>query len=182
MVGKYLDEETLIAIFDEFAPALYKYALRLCHDTRRADNIVGDAFAQLVEGFATGKAVGSNPRLYLYQAAYSSIVKYLRDSQPGPSAEPVVSASDQSHSQDDREALFSALKNELTEAQRHVVILYFLEDFNTKETAEILDKGVRAIRASLEDIGMIIENHPASIQTDSLAALWIIKIRKRKPK
>jgi len=182
MVGKNLDEEILIAIFEEFAPALYKYALRLCRDPGVGDRIVGDAFAQLVEGFATGKAAGFNPRLYLYQAAYRSILKSLRDSQPGPSAEPVVSASDQSHAQDDREALFSVLKNGLTEDQRHLVILYFLEDFNTKETAEILDKSVRAIRASLEDIGTIIENHPALLQTDSLAALWIIKIRKRKPK
>ena len=27
-----LDEEALTTIFDEFAPAIYKYTLRLCHD------------------------------------------------------------------------------------------------------------------------------------------------------
>jgi len=50
-----LDEEALTAIFDEFAPAIYKYALRLCHDAITADNIVGDVFAQLLEQFAGGK-------------------------------------------------------------------------------------------------------------------------------
>jgi RNA polymerase sigma-70 factor (ECF subfamily) len=181
MAGKYLDEDTLTAIFDQFAPAIYKYALRLCHDPALADNIVGDAFAQLLEQFATGKGPRSDPRLYLYQTAYSSIVKYLRDSQPNPSAEPVVSASDQSQPQDDKEALISALNNELTEDQRHVVILYFLEDFNFKETAKILGKNVGEIRASLKNIRKIMENHP-ELLTDSFAALLNKKKRRRKPK
>ena len=46
-----LDEEALTAIFDQFAPAIYKYTLRLCHDQIVADNIVGDVFAQLLEQF-----------------------------------------------------------------------------------------------------------------------------------
>jgi RNA polymerase sigma-70 factor (ECF subfamily) len=181
MAGKYLDEDTLTAIFDQFAPVIYRYALRLCHDPALADNIVGDAFAQLLEQFATGKGPRSDPRLYLYQIAYRSIVKYLRDSQPNPLAEPVVSASDQSQPQDDKEALISALNNELTEDQRHVVILYFLEDFNFKETATVLGKNVGEIRASLKDIRKIIGNHP-ELLTDSFAALLNKEKRKRKPK
>jgi len=177
MAGKYLDEDTLTAIFDQFAPAIYKYALRLCHDSNVADTIVGDAFAGLLEQFATGKGPRSNPRLYLYQAAYHSIVEYLGDSQPNPSAEPVVSASDQSQPQDDKAALIIALKDELTEDQRHAVILYFLEDFNSKETAKILGKNVGEIRASLKDIGKIMENQP-ELLTDSLAALLNKKKRR----
>src|SRR6266487_1908225 len=170
MAGKYLDEDILTAIFDQFAPAIYKFALRLCHDLSVGDNIVGDAFAQLLEQFATGKGPRSDPRLYLYQTAYSSIVKYLRDGQHDPSAEPVVSAADQSQPQDDKEALISAWNNELTEDQRHVVILYFLEDFNLKETGNILGKSVGEIRASLKNIRKIMENHP-ELLTDALAAL-----------
>jgi hypothetical protein len=36
-----LDEEALTAIFDQFAPAIYKYTLRLCHDPIVADKIWG---------------------------------------------------------------------------------------------------------------------------------------------
>lgn len=181
MAGKYLDEDTLIAIFDQFSPTVYKYALRLCHDPSVADNIVGDAFAQLLGQFATGIGPRSDPRLYLYQTAYSSIVKYLRDSPPNRSAEPVVSAADQSQPQDDKEAWISALNNELTEDQCHVMILCFLEDFNLKETAEILGKNVGEIRASLKSIGKITENHP-ELLTDSFTALLDEKKRRRKPK
>jgi len=101
----------------------------------------------------------------------------LGDSQPNPSAEPVVSASDQSQPQDDKAALIIALKDELTEDQRHAVILYFLEDFNSKETAKILGKNVGEIRASLKNIGKIMENQP-ELLTDSLAALLNKKKRR----
>ena len=176
MAGKYLDEDTLTALFDQFATRIYKYALRLSHDPALADNIVGDAFAQLLGQFATGQGPRSDPRLYLYQTAYSSIVKYLRDSQHDPSVEPVVSASEKSdiissQRQDDeqamKEALFSALNNELTEDQRHVMILHFLEAFSVKETAKVLGTKVNEIKVNLGGIQKIMDNHP-ELPTKSL--------------
>ena len=70
------DKEPLAAIFDQYAPTIYKYALRLCHDPNMADQIAGDTFAQLLEGFATG--IDPRPELeaYLRQTAYRSYVKY----------------------------------------------------------------------------------------------------------
>ena len=44
------------------------------------------------------------------------------------------------------EALVSAMNSELTEDQRHVIILRFLEDFSLKETAEIIGKDVNNIK------------------------------------
>jgi DNA-directed RNA polymerase specialized sigma24 family protein len=73
-----LDEEALTAIFDQFAPAIYKYTLRLCHDQIVADNIVGDVFAQLLEQFGAGKGPRTNLRSYLYQTAYHLVV-IMRD-------------------------------------------------------------------------------------------------------
>ena len=76
-----LDEDALTAIFDQFAPAIYKYTLRLCHDPIVADNIVGDVFAQLLEQFAAGKGPRTNLRSYLYQTAYHLVVDRSRDNQ-----------------------------------------------------------------------------------------------------
>ncbi len=44
------------------------------------------------------------------------------------------------------EALITAMQTELTEDQRHVIILRFLEDFSLKETAEIIGKEVNNIK------------------------------------
>ena len=44
------------------------------------------------------------------------------------------------------EALIATMNTELTEDQRHVIILRFLEDFSLKETAEIIGKEVNNIK------------------------------------
>lgn len=60
------------------------------------------------------------------------------------------------------EALVTAMNTELTEDQRHVIILRFLEDFSLKETAQIIGKevnnvkviqnrGIAKLRKALED-------------------------------
>ena len=153
--AKNLDEEALTAIFDQFAPAIYKYTLRLCHDQIVADNIVGDVFAQLLEQFAAGKGPRTNLRSYLYQTAYHLVVDRSRDSQHNAPLEIAVGTYEKgqftpTQSQIEErvmmEALISAMNSDLTDDQRHVIILRFLEDFSLKETAEIIGKEVNNIK------------------------------------
>ena len=152
--AKKLDEEALTAIFDQFAPAIYKYTLRLCHDAIVADNIVGDVFAQLLEQFAAGKGPQTNLRSYLYQTAYHLVVDRSRDSRHNAPLEVAIGAPEKgaptpTQQIEERvimEALISAMNSELTEDQRHVIILRFLEDFSLKETAEIIGKEVNNIK------------------------------------
>jgi RNA polymerase sigma-70 factor (ECF subfamily) len=150
-----LDEEALTAIFDQFAPAIYKYTLRLCHDQLVADNIVGDVFAQLLEQFGQGKGPRTNLRSYLYQTAYHLVVDRSRDNQHNAPLEVAMNsyaggqfAPTQSQIEERvmMEALISAMNTDLTEDQRHVIILRFLEDFSLKETAEIIGKEVNNIK------------------------------------
>ena len=44
------------------------------------------------------------------------------------------------------DALITAMNSELTDDQRHVIILRFLEDFSLKETADIIGKEVNNIK------------------------------------
>ena len=44
------------------------------------------------------------------------------------------------------EAVILAIKNELTEDQRHVIILRFLEGFSLRETANIIGKEVYNVK------------------------------------
>ncbi len=150
-----LDEAALTTIFDQFAPAIYKYTLRLCHDSIVADNIVGDVFAQLLEQFGQGKGPRTNLRSYLYQTAYHLVVDRSRDNQHNAPLEVAANAYEggqfaPTQSQIEErvmmEALITAMQTELTEDQRHVIILRFLEDFSLKETAEIIGKEVNNIK------------------------------------
>ena len=150
-----LDEAALTTIFDQFAPAIYKYTLRLCHDSIVADNIVGDVFAQLLEQFGQGKGPRTNLRSYLYQTAYHLVVDRSRDNQHNAPLEVAANAYEggqfaPTQSQIEErvmmEALITAMQTELTEDQRHVIILRFLEDFSLKETAGIIGKEVNNIK------------------------------------
>jgi len=166
-----LDEDALTKIFDEYAPAIYKYVLRLSRDPIEADNIVGDVFSQLLEQFAAGKGPRTNLRSYLYQTAYHLVVDHSRDSKHTAPLEVAVDLNDKgrtvsTHTQIEErvlmEALVSAMNSELTDDQRHVIILRFLEDFSLKETAQIVGKevnnvkviqnrGITKLRKALED-------------------------------
>lgn len=151
-----LDEAALTMIFDEYAPAIYKYVLRLSHDPIEADNIVGDVFSQLLEQFAAGKGPRTNLRSYLYQTAYHLVVDHSRDSKHTAPLEVAVNMQDRrgrtvpTHTQIEErvlmEALVSAMNSELTDDQRHVIILRFLEDFSLKETAQIVGKEVNNVK------------------------------------
>jgi len=169
--AQQLDEEALTAIFDEFAPAIYKYALRLCRDPIEADNIVGDVFSQLLEQFAGGKGPRTNLRSYLYQTAYHLVVDHSRANKHTAPLEVAMNVQEKGRASstasqiEERvlmEALVTAMNTELTEDQRHVIILRFLEDFSLKETAQIIGKeinnvkviqnrGIAKLRKALED-------------------------------
>ncbi len=44
--------------------------------------------------------------------------------------------------------LTSAIQNDLTEEQKHVIILRFQEDLSLRETAEIMGKDINTIKSS----------------------------------
>ena len=149
-----LDQEALAAIFDEYAPALYKYQLRLGVSSQKADQIVGDVFARLLDKIAEGKGPRTNLRSYLFQIAYHLVVDQARERQRiAPLDVYDFMKDDQAsvQSQTEEKMLFDQLsaimKRELTEEQRDVIVLRFQEDFSLKETAEIVGKNVNAVKA-----------------------------------
>ena len=76
-----LDHEALTAIFDEYAPAIFKYLLRLDVNPQEADQTVGDVFARLLDKFSKGEGPRTNLRSYLFQTAYHLVVDHARERQ-----------------------------------------------------------------------------------------------------
>jgi RNA polymerase sigma-70 factor, ECF subfamily len=148
------DQETLGGIFDEYAPAIYKYLLRLGVGSQEADQAVGDVFARLLEKISEGKGPRTNLRSYLFQTAYHLIVDEARDrkrSAPLDVAETFKGETKQVQARTEEklllEKLSSAMERELTEEQRHVLVLRFQEEFSLQETAEIVGKNINAVKA-----------------------------------
>lgn len=151
--AKMMNKDALVKIFDRYAAPLYNYALRLCGDPLMADHIVGDVFAKLVDQLASGNGPTSNLRSYLYEIAYHMIVDEARYSRRREPLEALNSLRQDARSGslrlEDRitlEMVLDAIQRELTDDQRHVIILRFLEEFSLRETAAILDKEVSHIK------------------------------------
>jgi RNA polymerase sigma-70 factor (ECF subfamily) len=151
---KRLDKKALEQVFDEYSHAIYNYALRLCQDPVQADHIVGDTFSRLLDQLAAGKGPRKNLRSYLYQTAYHLFVDQSRDRQRMAPIEIVDFISSELHSMQSvvenraiMDVVMLAINNDLTDEQRHVIILRFLEGLSLKETAKIVGKNVDSVKA-----------------------------------
>jgi RNA polymerase sigma-70 factor, ECF subfamily len=146
-------KDALEKIFELYASALYNYALRLGHDPIIADHIVGDVFAKLLEQMSSGRGPTTNLRSYLYQATYHMIIDHGRSSRRSAPLEvadflnpDVRSTTAKLEDQAMFDLILKTMRNHLTEDQRHVIVLRFLEEFSLNETAAILGKGVSHIK------------------------------------
>jgi RNA polymerase sigma-70 factor (ECF subfamily) len=151
--AREMDEEALIKIFDLYSSALYKYALRLCSDPVMADHVVGDVFAKLLEQLSAGNGPDANLRSYLYQATYHRLIDETRISRRKVSLETATwlrqDAIPGSLSLEEQllyQQILHAIGHNLTDDQRHVIILRFLEGFNLAETALIMGKKVNHVK------------------------------------
>jgi RNA polymerase sigma-70 factor, ECF subfamily len=152
--ARSLDPEALTEIFEEYAPALFKYLLRLGVNAQEADQLVGDVFARLLEKVSEGKGPETNLRSYLFQISYHLVVDDSRDRQRitaldaadtiKEDVKPVQAQAEEKMLLDEVSA---AMAHHLTEDQRNVLVLRFQEDFSLKETAEIIGKNVNAVKA-----------------------------------
>ncbi len=143
------NRDGLMQVFVLHAPALYKYAYRLSHNSVVADQIVGDVFTKLLEHVSSGRGPAFNMRPYLFEIAYHLVVDEVRCSQrraPLDAFDLALSDGSPIQISADNRTLFEtvrrAIVNDLTPDQRHVIILRFLEGFSVKETALITGKTV----------------------------------------
>ena len=151
--ARAMKRDALVEIFDSYSPAIYSYAFRLCHDALMADYVVGDVFSKLLEQFSKGRGPSTNLRSYLYEMAYHAIVDQVRHAHREISLESAEFLFPETHStfinvenQILMDTIIRAIRNDLTEIQRHVIVLRFLEGFSLSETAVIVQKKVNYVK------------------------------------
>ncbi len=147
-----LDQPALIAVFDQFAPRLFRYALRMCGDPIVADDIVGEVFRKLIESLKKGKGPNNNLRSYLYQTTYHELVNQARtvrhhvDLTDDLPAEPEDRPEIKYAGEEEKADLLSVLLTQLSDNQRHVIYFRFFEELSLKETADILGLSITNIK------------------------------------
>jgi RNA polymerase sigma-70 factor, ECF subfamily len=151
--AKSMDSDALVKIFDLYSFALFNYAARLCGDPVLADHIVGDVFARLLEQLSAGHGPRTNLRSYLYETTYHLIIDETRFSKRRAPLEVAGLLRQEPESgsptMDDQilfKQILHAMQNVLTDDQRHVIILRFLEEFSLRETAAIMGKTIDNVK------------------------------------
>jgi RNA polymerase sigma-70 factor (ECF subfamily) len=148
-----MDRDAIVEIFELYSSPLYNYVLRLSGDRILADHIVGDVFAKLIEQLSMGKGPESNLRSYLYETAYHRLIdetRFTRRRAPLEAAAWIPQDRNSLFVSVEDEILFKqvlhVIRNRLTEDQRHVIVLRYLEEFSLRETATILGKRVEHVK------------------------------------
>jgi RNA polymerase sigma-70 factor, ECF subfamily len=150
-----MEGEALAEIFDEYSPALHKYVQRSFSDPCLADNIVGDVFARLLDQLSCGKGPSANLRSYLFTATQNLLVDQIRYLHRRASLEVAdtfeidgMPAHLQSENKILLERIAQVIQEQLTEYQRQVIILRFVEGYSLRETAAVLGKSVNLVKAT----------------------------------
>ena len=149
----HLDQGAVAAIFDLYSRSIFRYTLRLCEDPLEADQIVGDVFNKFLEQVSRGGGPKTNLRSYLYQIAYHIFIDHVRErSRTVP-----IDNADRNREGDSLDAqveeqnllkeLTTAIQNDLTVEQKHVIILRYQEGLSLRETANIMGKDINAIKS-----------------------------------
>ena len=140
-------------VYDEYAPALYRYTYRLLGHQSTAQEIVADTFIRLLTALKNGNGPKKNPSAWLYRVAHNLVVDHYRRSPP---LEPVPIDSVQISQPDDkadevlrqekavyvRQALWK-----LTTLQQQVIVLKFLEGMDNEEVSKTMGKTVGSVKA-----------------------------------
>ena len=165
--AKGMNTEALIKIFDLHADPLYRYAIYSGKDQVTADQIVGEVFSKFLDEISAGKGPTADIRSFLFECAYHLLADDVRNKKHLATIKDVelpLRKSNSTNTKEDDPALLGMLSQAiidcLTDYERHVIILHYLEGFSLEETARIFGKSVDMVRTAqncaVENLGKAI--------------------------
>ena len=150
--ARSFDTETLGAIYDQFSPGIYRYARRLLGNDSLAEDCVGETFSRFLQALRGGGGPQDHLQAYLYRVAHNWITDHYRRQPPPPleldENHPTGSMGVEAQAGHALEqARIRAALVRLTDEQRQVVTLRFLEGWEPAEVARAVQKPVGAIKS-----------------------------------
>lgn len=148
------DVEALSQAYDEYAPAIYRYAYRLTGHEGTAQDVTSETFHKLLASLRKGGGPTDHLSGWLYRVAHNLVVDgFRRQPQEPPVAldeapEIAVAARQEGRlERQDRVDRARRALQKLTSLQQQVISLRFLEELSIKETAKALGKTEGAVKS-----------------------------------
>jgi RNA polymerase sigma-70 factor (ECF subfamily) len=148
------DKKAFAALYRAYVDKIYRYIYFRVESAETAEDLTADVFTRMIEGLPTYEDRSSPLLVWLYRIAHARVVDHYRRSRHASAQEdidslelgvepdldaPLVSSYQSDH-------IRAALAT-LTDGQRQVIILRFMEGYNLEGTARLLNKTVDAIKA-----------------------------------
>ena len=140
-------------VYDHYAGRIYNYIYYRLGDTQLAEDLTGTVFAKMLEAIQTSKSWQVSFSGWLYRIAHNLVVDHFRRAQQDRAAplDEQIAAGDQ----DPVKTVERRLENDrlqlaieqLTEEQKLVVTLKFVEGLTNAQVAEIMGKTEGAIKS-----------------------------------
>jgi len=147
------DPAAFAEIYDRYQPAIYRYVFYRVADTATAEDLTSEVFLRLVEGIGRFTYRGRPLLAWLYTIARNLVTDHYRHGRgpaPLPLDEGLPATAD-----DPEEAVVHRMTQQrlaaaiahLTEDQRQVLLLRFVEGLDNETVAQVMGKSVGAVKA-----------------------------------
>ncbi len=149
------DQQALVEIYERCQPSIYTYIFYRTGDQALSEDLSAEVFVRMIDKLSTF-VLDQRPILaWLYTIARNLVIDYYRraNKQVAIEVEDTLMADDETtrpaavvEMRLDQQSLVKALRH-LTEEQRQVIILKFVEDRSNAEIATLLDKTEGAVKS-----------------------------------
>lgn len=162
------DRNAFAELYRTHVDRIYRYIYYRVESQATAEDLTGEVFLRMLESLP-GYQDRSVPLLvWLYRIAHARVIDHYRRSKRSSKNEPIDDLD--LHTDDDMDApMLANFKSEqlhkamqtLTDGQRQVIILRFIEGHNLERTAQLLAKTVDAVKAmqyrALQALGQALQ-------------------------
>jgi RNA polymerase sigma-70 factor (ECF subfamily) len=151
--ARKFDMAALEEIYDRYRSAIYAYALRILGKEALAEDCASETFSRFLTALHAGKGPRDYLRAYLYRIAHNWITDYYRNNPivdeeiPETIIDPVESYPEHRIEIRSQQHEMQIALSRLTEEQRLVVTLRFIEAWEIPEVAAALQKPPGAVKA-----------------------------------
>jgi RNA polymerase sigma-70 factor, ECF subfamily len=146
------DHSAFSQLYDRYVDKIYRYIYYKVGNHTEAEDLTGQVFLKAWEAIGHYQCTERPFAAWLYRIAHNLIVDHFRTRRDASSLDEITSLAEPGSDLDDivdhhltAETLRHALRR-LTHDQQQVIILRFLEGYNTTEVAQIMGKQPGAVR------------------------------------
>jgi RNA polymerase sigma-70 factor (ECF subfamily) len=167
--AKQGDPAAFAEIYDRCQPAIYRYIYYQVTDVATAEDLTGEVFVRLVEKIDRFTYRGRPLLAWLYTIARNLVTDHRRRAKHAEPLElekhPIADINDVESTVEHTLAQQRVIKaiGALTDDQRQVVLLKFIEGMDNATAARVLGKSINAVKAlqhrALGSLRRILEQH-----------------------